>query len=544
MKHILLTLSLFIVVITGKSQAVYEQHRSDIYEYLYRMAQKGLVKFDDQIRPLTRVYLASCLDSLSQKNNLLTKVEREELVFYQRDFSDEQAIIGTDTAKAQLFKTDSWKRWRALVLSGKNFLMRVDPILSGGGILGDGRSVKTYGSGARLYGYAGKHWAWHLSFHDMTEDGKGIDTLRNESSLTGIVGKIAASKKSHNFSELRGAISYAWKQGAVSFGQDYLLWGYGQNGRIVLSDKAPTYPYLRFDFQPLPWLKFNYTHAWLNSNLIDSNRSYNTGNSPFGGRRDVFIPKFMASHSLQFTPIRGLDIHLGESVVYSERLQAGYLIPIVFFKAYDLLNNNDNINAGSNGQLFLQLSSRNHLKNTHLYGSVFVDEIRVGSLFSRTKSRNQLGYTIGFNTTDVGLSYLTVGAEYTKIRPFVYRNLQPAQNYTNHDYLMGDWMGSNADRLLLFAKYTPIPRLKWLVRYEHVRKGSAGSLDQQYFQEPQPAFLFNPIYNASTWYVEANYQWIPGFYFYTSYTSKKREDIVSGSRNNTAWWNVGFQFGL
>lgn len=544
MKYILVVLSFLFFSNTAKTQAVYEQHRSDIYEYLYRMSQKGLVKFDDQIRPLTRIYLASCLDSLTQKSSQLTRVERAELLFYQRDFSDQQGLVGTDSAAGKFFKTDGWKRWRALVVSGKNFLMRIDPILSGGGILGEGRSVKTYGSGARLYGYAGKHWAWHFSFHDITEDGKGIDTTRAESALTGVVGKIAANKRSHNFSELRGAISYAWKNGAISFGQDYLLWGYGQNGRIVLSDKAPTYPYLRFDYQPLPWLKFNYTHAWLQSNLIDSNRSYNTGSSPFGGRRDVYIPKFMVSHSLQFTPVRGLDINLGESMVYSERLQPAYFIPVLFFKAYDLISNNDNINAGANSQLFLQVSSRNHIKNTHLYSSLFVDEIKLGSLFNRNKSRNQLGYMIGFNTTDVGISYLTLGAEYTKIRPFVYRNLQPAQNYTHSDYLLGDWMGSNADRLLVFARYTPIPRLKWLLRYEYVRKGGAGTLNQQYFQEPQPGFLFDPLYKASTWYAEANYQWMPGFYFYTSFTSRKRNDLVSGATNNTAFWTLGFQFGL
>ncbi len=535
---------LLIAISSAKGQAVYEQHRSDIYEYLYRMAQKGLVQFDDQIRPLTRMYLAGCLDSLVQKKQQLSKTEQAELAFYQRDFSDAQALGGTEEAKGTFFKKDAWQRWRALLVSGKNFVMRVDPILSGGGIVGDGRSVKTYGSGARLYGYAGKHFAWHFSYHDINEEGKGIDTLRADNSLTGIVGKIAENKKSHNFNELRGGISYSWKNGSLSFGQDYLLWGYGQNGRPVLSDKAPTYPYLRFDYQPLPWLKFNYVHAWLNSNLIDSARSYNTGNTPFGGRRDVYVPKFMASHSLQFTPLRGLDIHFGESVIYSERLQAGYLIPVLFFKAYDLVTNNDNINAGSNGQLFLQLSSRNHLKNTHMYTTLFVDEIRVGSLFDRAKSRNQLGYNIGFSTTDIGISYLTLGAEYTRIRPFVYRNLQPAQNYTHSDYVLGDWMGSNADRLLVFAKYTPIPRLKCLLRYEYVRKGGTGTLDQQYFQQPQPDFLFNPIYKTSSWYAEATYQWIPGFYFYTSYTRNQKTDMPSATVRNTAWWTMGFQFGL
>ena len=56
-----------------------------------------------------------------------------------------------------------------------------------------------------------------------------------------------------------------------------MQWGYTENGRMVLSNKAPTYPYIRLDYQPFKWLTFNYVHAFLNSNIIDSVRSYGTG---------------------------------------------------------------------------------------------------------------------------------------------------------------------------------------------------------------------------------------------------------------------------
>ena len=71
----------------------------------------------------------------------------------------------------------------------------------------------------------------------------------------------------------------------------------------------------------------------------------------------------------------------------------------------------------------------------------FVDEIRIATIFNATKSRNQLGLTLGATVTDIGLPYLTLGAEYTRINPFVYRNLTPAQDYTSQDYSLGDWMG-------------------------------------------------------------------------------------------------------
>jgi len=523
-------------------QVVYENHRSEVYNFLYRLSMKGLIQFNDQVRPIARIYIEQCLDSLETKSALLSNIEKSELSFYKKEYTD--AKMNGVEEPSRFFTNDANGRWRSISIQTKNLMMRVDPVLTAGLQSRNEGLVRQYSSGFRLYGYAGKRWAFNFSFNDINETGTGIDTLRLGSSETGINGRIAASKQSVNFMELRASLAYSFKNGSISFGKDYLLFGYGENGRTILSDKAPTYPYLRLDYQPFSWLRFNYTHAWLNSTILDSNRTYNTGVSAYGGRREFFLRKFMAQHSLTFMPIKGLDITIGESMVYSDRFDAGYLIPVLFFKAYDNLVSNNNINAGGNGQLFLQASSRNHLKNTHLYGSLFIDEIRIGSIFNRNKSRNQVGYTLGASITDIGLPYLTLGAEYTRINPFVYRNLTPAQDYTSTDYSLGDWMGNNADRWIIHAKYTPIPRLKINLRYQQIRKGRAGTYDQQYFQEPQPAFLFNLQSHQKEWFLQANYQLIHNLYFNASFSSRQTTNMVSGAKTNNELLLLGVAFGL
>lgn len=524
------------------AQVVYENHRSEVYNFLYRLSMKGLIQFNDQVRPISRIYIEQCLDSVEIKSSQLSSIEKAELSFYKKEYTDAK-MNGVEEAN-RFFTKDANGRWRAISIQTKNLMMRVDPVLTAGLQSRQVGAVRQYSSGFRLYGYAGKKWAFNFSFNDINETGTGIDTLRTGSSETGINGRIASNKQSVNFAELRASISYSFKNGSISLGKDYLLLGYGENGRTILSDKAPTYPYLRLDYQPLSWLRFNYTHAWLNSTIIDSNRTYNTGVTPFGGRREFFLRKFMAQHSLTFMPIKGLDITIGESMVYSDRFDAGYLIPVLFFKAYDNLVSNGNINSGGNGQLFLQASSRNHLKNTHLYGSLFIDEIRIGSIFNRNKSRNQVGYTLGATITDIGLPYLTLGAEYTRINPFVYRNLTPAQDYTSQDYSLGDWMGNNADRWIIHAKYTPIPRLKINLRYQQIRKGGAGTYDQQYFQEPQPPFLFNLQSHQKEWFLQASYQWIPNLYLNASFSAQQTTNMVSGSKTNNDLLHLGVAFGL
>lgn len=523
LKKIFLLTTLVFILFTNRlvSQVVWEDPNSEVYHFLYRMAQKGLIRYDDNIRPLSRVYLAACLDSLESRSNQLSEIEIKELRFYQRDFTDQRSFLqNTSTEKKSLFSKDPYHRWRSISVSSGSFILRVDPVLSAATISGSGKQVTRYSSGFNLYGYANKHWGFFLSYNDVNEKGNGIDTLRNFTSEPGIVTKIASNGKSHNFSELRGGISYSWNNGSISLGQDRLTWGYGENGHIVLSAKAPAYPYIRLDYQPLPWLSFHYTHAWLQSGILDSARTYRTGYTAYGGVRELFVRKFMAQHSLRIGLTKGVDLAIGESVVYSDELNIGYLIPVSFFKIYDNLINSNRINNGSNGQIFAQISSRNNLRNTHLYGTLFIDEIRLGSVFDRAKSRNQLGYTVGASVTDLGIPYLTAGLEYTRINPFVYRNLIPAQDYTSHQYSLGDWMGNNSDRFIASLKYTPLPRLKMALRYQYLRKGGPGTIDQQYFQQPQPAFLFDLQVKQQEWLFQCSYEWynnlyLTGYYTYT-----------------------------
>lgn len=540
---LLLVSSLFFQT-TGKSQVVWENHNNEIYHFLYRMAQKGIIDFDDNIRPVSRIYLQNCLDSLSSKNAVLSKTEQNELSFYLQEYTDKN--LNEKDSPPHFLKKDTAKRWRMLDINTNHFMLRMDPVFTAAAIESNVRHVQQYSSGVSLYGYAGKHWSYYFSYNDVNEKGTGIDTLRAFTPESGIVTKIASNKQSHNYSELRGGITYNFKNGSISFAQDQVLQGYGDNGRIILSDKAPAYPFIKLDYKPLRWLSFNYMHAWLNSGIIDSAKTYPTGigTITYGAIREIFIPKFFAIHSINITPSKGLDVTLGESIVYSDKMDAGYLIPILFYKVYDNIVNNNNINAGSNGQLFLQVSSRNHLRNTHLYGSLFIDEIRISSIFDKTKSRNQLGYTVGASMTDIAVPYLTMGIEYTRINPFVYRNLLPAQDYSSSRYSLGDWMGNNADRFIYTIRYTPIAKLKLLFRYQSIRKGGAGTLDQQYFQQPQPPFLFDLQFKQTELDFQASYEWINRLNFYWQYNARNTKNYITNSAVANNQLTLGVRYGL
>ena len=481
---------------SSSSQTVFEPIHSGVYNFLDLMAQKGLIEFHDIIRPVSREYIAEKLQQLSTENRELTSLESEELNFYMKDFSLELGFIQNSKFKIQnseltkntttnILNYDPFGRLRMFSYQDSLFQINASPVL--GYELGtkDGAKYSHRWDGIYLYGYLDKI-GYSFRFQDNSEDGTTIDPIKNFTPATGVV--IAkADANNIQYSEINVNLAYNWSWGDISIGKDFLNWGYGQSGLLVLSDKAPSFPFIRLNIHPANWFSFNYIHAWLNSGVIDSTSSYATLLP--NQNRTIFRPKYLAQHTITLTPTKGLDISLGESMIYSDNLQIAYLVPIMFFRLADhYLSQADN-NAGGNAQFFFGVSSRNQIKNTHLYGTLFIDEITLEGLFNPATQRNQIGFTLGGSVTDLPIDNLTVTAEFTKIYPYVYTHYIPTLTYQNNGYIMGDWIGNNADLVYGALNYRFIRGLQATAWVQYVRKGGQGPEIGQYTQ-PQPPFLY------------------------------------------------------
>jgi hypothetical protein len=245
-------------------------------------------------------------------------------------------------------------------------------------------------------------------------------------------------------------------------------------------------PFIRLDVYPVDWLSFNYFHGWLASDAIDSTDIYYTDT---GGPRFSFRNKFIASHTLTLRPLKGLDVSLGESIVYSDELEILYLIPVMFFRLADHYLSRQHNSAGNNAQFFASVSSRGHLKNTHLYGTLFIDEITLNGLFDSYSQRNQIGFTLGSSVTDLPINNLTAKLEYSKIYPYAYNHFIQTTTYESASYVLGHWMGNNADQVYASLKYRFLRGLEAKVWARYIRQGEKGDPDGQY-EQPQPPFLF------------------------------------------------------
>ncbi|HQJ45923.1 MAG TPA: hypothetical protein PK195_04720, partial [Ignavibacteriaceae bacterium] len=409
------------------AQVVYEPLNRDIYSFLAKLSQKSVIEFNDQIRPVSRKYVAQKLIEANQKSNQLTSLEKDELEFYSKDFRFEFELLNNvknDSTEIIFFRNDKSERLRLFSYDNNFFRLNLSPIL--GLQIGsrDNEKLTHTWNGIYTYGYIDKYIGFSFDFRDNTETGKTIDKIKQFTPITGVEAKSdfispLFPPDKMEYSKINAVVATDWDWGSFAVGKDLMEWGYGESGLLVLSQKAPSFGFIRLDVKPVDWLSFNYLHGWLSSTVLDSNTIYYNLS---GGISFSFIDKFIASHTLTVTPLKGLDISLGESIIYDNKPELLYLIPIMFFRLADHQLSHQLNAAGGNAQMFLGLSSRGHIPNTHLYGTLFIDEITISGLFDSYKQRNQLGFTLGGSVADLPIETLTAKIEYTKIYPFVYRH--------------------------------------------------------------------------------------------------------------------------
>jgi len=189
----------------------------------------------------------------------------------------------------------------------------------------------------------------------------------------------------------------------------------------------------------------------------------------------------------EFCSGSNLSISVGESIVYSDNIQPIYFVPVMFFKLADHYLGAASSSSG-NAQMFADISYRIKPINMKLYSSIFIDELSFEDIF-KGGNLSAIGFTIGSNTSDLIIQNSSFIIEYTRINPFVYTNSNDAQLYTNHDYQLGHWIGSNSDVIYLAYRQKILRGFQFQISGWYYRKGKTENSEEQY-QLPYPQFLY------------------------------------------------------
>jgi hypothetical protein len=484
LKKLKLIFALIIFTCLTYSQQVY-QHISNknIYEFIDELANLHLVEVNSVIIPYARIDIAQKLVEVLKDTVNLNKRQWEEIEFYLRDYNKELFL-----------SKDFKKRIDLFYYRDSNFALSANPILGYQVWANKNGTVYHRWSGAEIFGYLGKHWGFYASLRDNYESEHFADTAY-------LTPYAAGPYKGDEYSDMRGGITYSWKWGNIALVKDHIEWGNNYFGPNIISSKAPSFAMFRINIKPVKWFEFNYFHAWLVSEVVDSLRSYTYASA----NREVYHPKYMAANMFTLTPVKRLNISFGNSIIYSDvGIHPAYFMPVFFYKSADHTYNGVTNTAGQNAQMYLDVSSR-QVRKFHFYGTWFLDALTIRRIFDKDLHSNHWSYKIGVRGSDL-IENTVITLEYTRTNPLTYKNDLITTRYESNRYNLGHYLRNNADQICIDLQYYPLKNLIVDLNYTYSRKGP----DIPYIREANiilgRSFMESVEWENSTLSLKANYQ--------------------------------------
>ena len=450
-----------------------------LYDFLDELLADGVLVHQTAVRPYSRKQVATMLLEAQDADSLLNIRQKRDLAFYlneyalERDTMVSNYVQYTDHSTYNVSLADPQFSYRS---KDSMFKMRLRPILGGNLLMSKKGVIFHRWYGAELQMDIAKHLSIWGSLRDNSWSGDWLsktyfptDNDRRlgarihygasqlQPALMPIAGvQYKEANYGGDFSDSKGGISlYAW-WGSISVQRENIRWGDAYHASNILSGRAPAAPMISLQLTPCKWFQFDYFHAWLVSNVVDSTYYYVEETTNGAVRNYRPMNKFMAANMFTFTPIKQLSISFGNSIIYAERsIQAAYFIPIAFYKSLDHLLTKGVRTQNQNSQAFASLSVR-PVEHLHLYGSMFVDEIKFSRFKPSNKENNPLSYLVGFNWSGWPVKGLSLKAEFVRSYIASYIHSIEVLDYTTNSFDMGHYLGDNAQSIYAELAYRPI----------------------------------------------------------------------------------------
>ena len=492
---------------------------TEIYDFIEELTNDGVISSNAAIKPYTRDAIARMLAEAQSKDSLLNKRQKDDLQFYMQDYALEldtlpvyysyghRHVTQWITPVSNLSLADPSLH---ILTKDKIFKMRIRPIL-GMDLYANKKGVISHRwYGAEIQMDIAHHlsiwgsirdnsWRWvdyKTSYYPDSwsqYNGPRLTQPTFLNNLPGVQYKEVSHGKGGDFSDSRGGISlYAW-WGSIGVQRERIQWGDAQHASNILSAHNPAVPMITLQLTPCKWFQFDYFHAWLPSNVMDSTYYYSEV-SEEGVIKKNYRPanKFMAANMFTFMPIKYIQFSFGNSIVYAERnVQAAYFIPIAFFKSLDHLLTKGINSENQNSQAFASITIRptDHLR---LYGSFFLDEFKLSRLKKSDPQKNPISYLVGFNWSGWPVKGLSLRGEFMRSYIACYTHSIKVTDFSSNSYNMGHYMGDNAQSIFVELAYRPVRGLRLVLdytndtkynSYDYIRRNIGAIIAQKPFAE-------------------------------------------------------------
>ena len=367
-----------------------------------------------------------------------------------------------------------------ILTKDKIFKMRVRPILGMDLSYNQKGLLMHRWYGAEIQMDVAHHVSIWGSIRDNSWSGQGVQGSKIHYGWTRVGDKMVGTPALNNipgvqykeanyggdYSDARGGLSlYMW-WGSIGIQRERITWGDAQHCSNILSAHNPAVPMVTLQLTPCKWFQFDYFHAWLPSNTLDSTYYY-VEKAKEGVTEREYRPanKFMAANMFTFMPCKYIQFGFGNSIVYAERnVQAAYFIPIAFYKSLDHLLTKGLGSENQNSQVFATITVRptDHLR---LYGSFFLDEFKFARLKPSNPEHNPVSYLVGFNWSGWPVKGLALRGEFMRSYIACYTHSIKVLDFTSNSFNMGHYMGDNAQSIFVQLSYRPTRSLRLMLDY-------------------------------------------------------------------------------
>ncbi len=460
----------------GQAEDVPADH--PVYVFLKRMEVKRVIeRYHDAVLPLSRREVASFLNVVDGKRNVLSTAEQEWLDDYLSEFQYDRT--GSATGFAYLFGQEDSAGAGGIgaVFSNRekflyaytdsnvalftNGLLDLDARAINGDALGrTGSQYLQIGGLARgsVWGSLGYYIRWtNAQFWGSRELLQRDPQISQSYALT--------TADAQNFDFVEGYVRYDSRIISVQVGRERLLWGIGYNEKLTLSDYPRVFDFVRLDAS-YKALKYTFLHGWLmgrSSELLftlppDTTTVYT---------EPTAADKYFAAHRLELSFPSLFDLGLQEMVIYSNRApDLAYLNPVTAFESAQR-------SRGDRDNVFWAFDLQTHvIDGLELSASFLFDDINLPDLFT-DKWTNRYAWQAGMFYTDAFfIPNTSLMVEYCRVEPYTFSHGRSRENtYTSLNTLLGPQIGPNADSWFLRGDYLPLRNLVFSLSVTFERKG-------------------------------------------------------------------------
>jgi len=318
-------------------------------------------------------------------------------------------------------------------------------------------------------------------------------------------------------------------------GRDYMKWGPGYQGNLILSDNSPAFDMLKYsgtidlnDFGG-GYGKINFTKFFSLLDSLDGQNRY------FSGQR------------LEYKPFDVLTLGLSETAIISQGSSLLFFNPLPFIPPYYAtwwiasMFSPQEVNC--NISVDMELNFQPGIK---LYGEWMADDF----IFFPEENPypNRTGFLVGAYFADpLGRGNTDFRIEYTHINNYVYFPTHPWQDYLYQGEYIGNPLGPDADQLYLELIHRLSDKFNLSLSYNQERHGE-GQVGIPLPSDPiianENIFLYGIIEKQQAYQAEISYTMSSQWEFSASATLENIEnkDNTLGENENNTYFQLELNY--